>query len=124
MPFDLYIEKALLDWCTGAASVTRPTNRFLGFESGSPRYSSDSPAQVFRSTVSFQAANSGVSASASLGQSVSASCSTTCTVFGWALFNSTSGGTRLVYGTLTATQTLRAGSQVAFRASNLVISLA
>lgn len=124
MPLDPYIEQALLNWCTGAAAVTRPTARFVNFESGSPQYSADSAAPVFRSTMSFAAAISAGSASASNNGSVSCSASSVCTIYGWALYNSTSGGSRLVYGTLTASHSLRSGSQAGFAAGGLVITMA
>jgi hypothetical protein len=127
MPFDPYIQKALLDWCTGAAAVTRPTARFFGFESGSPVFSADSAAPVFRSTASFQAASTivgGASVSATMLAAISCSASTTCTVFGWGLYASTSGGSRLMYGTLTSTHSLLVGSQAGITAPNLIITLA
>lgn len=122
-----YIDKALLDWCTGAASVTRPVGRFVGLASGTPNYSSDSQAPIFRTTASFQAASTiaaAASASASMLAAVSLSCSTVCTVFGWNLYDNTSAGTRLMFGTLTASQTMRTGSNAIFSAASLKISLA
>lgn len=126
MPFDTFIQKALLDWNTGAASVTRPTGRFVGLESGSARFSSDSPAQCFRTTALFAGAVSVAgSPFAQVTNSAAAtlSCSAVCTVFGFAIYNSTSGGQRLMYGSLTATQTLRIGSHGVFAANTLRIFL-
>lgn len=124
MPFDNYIQKALLDWGTGAASVTRPTGLFVGFESGTAQYSSDSPAQVFRSSIGFGAASTGATGSVTNNIALSLSCSTNCTVFGWGVYASTSGGSRLAYGTLTASHTLRAGSFGGFAGGGLTVTLA
>jgi hypothetical protein len=128
MPFDPYIQKALLDWCTGAASVTRPTAWFLAFESGTPTYSGDSQAPLFRSTISFMPASTQAGGgSATVSNRLVVTCSpasSSCTVFGWAVWNLTSGGTRLAWGTLSANHSLLSGSGVAFAAANLKIILA
>jgi hypothetical protein len=127
MPFDPYMEQALLNWCTGAGAATQPTGRFIGFETGSGQYSASSPAQMFRKTATFQAASTGVSASVSLSAAVTCSPATvtnTQSVIGWALYNSTSAGSRLMYGSITATQTLQSNSGIAFTAPNLIITLA
>ena len=125
MPFDPYIQKALLDWVTGAATPVQPTGLFLGFESGSPTSASSSAAPLFRNTVSFQAASTagGGSASVSLSAIVTCSATANCTLFGWGLFASTSGGQRYMYGTLSATQTMLSGSAAFFGPANLIITL-
>jgi hypothetical protein len=124
MPLSLYTQKALLDWCTGGAAVTRPAGLFVDFQSGTPTYSSVSAAPVFRNTITFGAAVTGATASASNAAVVSCSASSSCTIFYWELNNSTSAGTRLAYGSLTASHSLLAGSQAGFAAGGLIITLA
>lgn len=124
MPFDPYMQKALLDWCLGGATPTRPTNWFIGFETTSPTSVSDFAAPGSRATATFQSASTGVSASASLKAALTCTMTAACTVIGWAVYNSSSGGQRLMYGTLTASQTCASGDAPAFVAANLKITLA
>ena len=131
MPFDPYIQQALLNWSTGAQSVTRPTARFLRFQSGSPVYSAtagSSDAGCTCSTFSFAAASTcpgNGSATVSNAQILSLSCSAAGqTIFGWAVYYSSQGGSRLAFGTLPNTSTLRTGSNGIFTAGALIISMA
>ena len=124
MPFDPFIEQALLNWCTGAAAVTRPSGWFIACESGVPNYSSDSLAPMSRGTLTFQAASTGVSASVSLSAGAACSASAAATITGWAIFNSSSGGQRLMYGTLASSTGIHVGSGASFSPANLKITLA
>lgn len=115
MPLDPYLAKALLDWSLGGATPTRPVARFIGFASGSPTTASDSPAPLTRRTATFSPAFS-PGGSAALSANCTASATANGTVFGWFLYDSGQNGTRLMFGTLTATQTIRSGSAAFFAA--------
>lgn len=126
MGVDPYLQKALLDWSTGAATPTRPVGQWLAFASGTPNTSGASLAPLTRATATFSPASSPVG---SVGLSAAVTCSATAngTVFGWNLFDAQSGGNRLVFGTLTASATIRSGSAAFFvagtGAGSLVISI-
>ena len=124
MAFDAYMQKALLDWCFGGAAVSQPTGRFIGFASGSPTSVSDSAAPGYRATATFQAASTGVSASVSLKAALTCTHTAACTIYAWNVYNSTSGGQRLAYGTITLSQSQASGDACAFTAVNLKITLA
>ena len=47
-----------------------------------------------------------------------------CTIFGWNLYDATSAGNRLAFGTITASMTCLSGDAMAFTAANLKITLA
>jgi hypothetical protein len=85
----------------------------------------DSAAPVYRATVTFQSASTGVSASCTNKNAVSCSGTALCTLYGWNLYDATSGGNRLAYGTMTASMTIRTvGDQVYFAPGNLTITMA
>lgn len=113
MPFDSYLAKACLDWSLGGATPTRPVGRFLSFASGTPTTVNDSAAPITRVTATFSAA---ASPAGSVGLSANVTCSATanCTVFYWNLYDANAAGNRLMYGSLTASQTIRSGSAAFF----------
>lgn len=103
---DVY-EKAMLDWVTGAAAVTRPTNRWISFATASPTSQSafDGPISggaFGRATVTFASANSPQMSATNLNAFSNITATAIATVVGWNLWNSSSGGTRIAYGTVTA----------------------
>ncbi len=131
MPFDPYIQCAVINWTTGAGAAVRPSARFLRFQSGSPQFSAtagSSDAGCTCSTFSFAEASTcpgNGSATVSNAQILSLSCSAAGqTVFGWAVYYSSQGGSRLAYGTLPNTSTLRVGSNGIFTAGALRITMA
>lgn len=131
MPFDPYIQQALLNWSTGAQAVVRPSARFFRWQSGSPQYSAtagSSDAGCTCSTLSFAAASTcpgNGSATVSNAQILSLSCSVAGqTIFGWAVYYSSQGGSRLAYGTLPNTSTLQVASNGAITAGALRITMA
>ena len=121
---DAYLAKALLDWALGGATVTQPVGRFIGGASGSPTSVSGSAAPGYRATVSFQTASTGPSASASLKAAATFTHTAACTIYGWNLYDNTSAGNRLMYGTITLSQSQASGDAIAFTAANLKITLA
>jgi hypothetical protein len=124
MPFDPYVEKALLNWCTGAAAVTRPVAWFIAMESGVPNYTSDSLAPMSRGTLSFQSASTGVSASVSLKAGAACSASAAATITWWAIFNLSSGGTRLMYGANGGSTGIHVGSGASISPASFFLTLA
>jgi hypothetical protein len=124
MPFDPYIEQALLNWCTGAAAVTRPSAWFLAMESGIPNYTSDSLAPMSRGTMTFQAASTGVSASVSLKAGATCSATAAATITWWAMFNSSAGGQRLAYGQNGGSTGIHVGSGASISPASFKLTLA
>ena len=124
MPFSAYMEKALLDWSMGGATPTQPVGRFIGFATGTPTTAGASEGPLLRETATFQTASSGVSASASLKAALTCTATAACTPNCWLLWDATSNGNLLAWGTLTATQTLLSADAIAFTAANLKITLA
>lgn len=113
MPVTPYLAKALLDWSLGGATPTRPVGRFIGFASGTPDTANDSAAPMFRITATFSAASSPIG-TAALSAALTCSCTANCTVFYWNLYDGTTASTRLMFGTLTASKTIRSGSAAFF----------
>lgn len=119
MPLTQYMQKQVLDFICGGATVTRPGSRFVQFATVSPRSDSafDGPIRS-RLSISFAAANSpgGFVSNASaptigsgaLGGST-AGATVSCTLVGWNLYDSGIGGTRLAYGTLSASVGVASG---------------
>lgn len=86
----------------------QPPGRWLNWATGSPATNGDSVGPFSsRRTVTFSAANS-PNGSAVLSAAVTgATASAACTVRGWNLYDSSVGGTVIMFGTLTATATCR-----------------
>lgn len=107
MPLDQYAQKALIDWVTGAAAVSQPTQRWVSFATASPRSDSafDGPwsgGAFGRATVTFAGANSPQGSVTNLNAFSNITATAAATAVGWNLWDRSSGGTRLAYGTVTA----------------------
>jgi hypothetical protein len=113
MPLTPYLAKALLDWSLGGATPTQPAARFIGLASGTPDTANDSAAPMFRRTATFSSASSPIG-SAVLSAACTISATANCTVFYWNLFDGTTASTRLMFGSLTASHTIRSGSAAFF----------
>ena len=129
MPLSDVFEKALLDWVTGGASVTRPATRWISLATAAPTSESsfDGPfsnAARGRATVTFAAANSPQGSATNLNafSNITATAAP-ASVFGWNLWNSSSGGTRIAYGTATAAIGAKSGDNIGIAAGAIKIVL-
>ena len=126
MPVTPYLAKAMLDWVTGAATPTRPGQRWISLATQSPTTASAfDGAFTSRASMQFAAANSPqmsvTNASTSLNTTLSASIA--ATAVGWNLYDSTAGGTRLLYGTVTANIGFKAADNYLCSAGQCKITL-
>jgi hypothetical protein len=113
MPLDAYYAKNLLDWTTGAAAAVQPAGRWIQWAIGSPTSISGSDAAFSsRVTVSFAAANSPQGSCTNLNAISGISASLAITCLGWNLYDRSSGGTRLMGGTLSASISVRSATDL------------
>jgi len=125
LPIDPLYQKAMLDWVTGGAAATRPGGRWVSLATASPTSQSafDGPFTP-RQTATFAAANSPQGSATNLNIMSFTLTAASATAIAWNLWESSVGGARLAYGTLSAGAGVRtAGSTVAFTAGNLIIIL-
>ena len=122
MAFDAYIEKALLDWMLQGATPTAPAGMWIGLATQSPTSVSAFEAPVTRHTVTFSAAAS-PAGSASNRAAVTILATAACTPVGWNIWQSSAGGSRWAWGTLTASVTCSSAQTVGFAAGGLKITL-
>ncbi len=123
MPFHPARAKDALDWLLGGASPTRPSARFVSFATASPRTDSafDGPFSggLFgRATVTFAAASSPIGTATNLN-----AFSNITTAVGWNLWDASSGGTRIAYGTVTANIGCKSADNVGIAAGAIVVTL-
>jgi hypothetical protein len=118
-------EKLLLDWVLGGASPTRPATRWVSFATASPTNANafDGPFQS-RMTVTFASANSPQMSVTNLNAVSNITATAAATAVGWNLWNSSSGGTRLAYGTATAAIGCKSADNIAIGAGAIKITLA
>jgi len=123
MSFTPYIQKALLDWVLQGATPARPGAAWVQWATQSPNWSSafDGPYSP-RQTVSFAAANSPTGSKTNLN-AITGRNTAAATAVGFNIYDSNVGGTRLAYGTLTASIAGSSGDQPAFAAGGLVVVL-
>ena len=117
-----YLEKALLDWALQGATPTRPTALFVGWATQSPNATSDFAAPVVRKTASFAAASS-PQGSASNRLAITATATAACTLVGFNLYDATTSGNRLFWGTLTSSLGCASADNPAFAAGALVVQM-
>lgn len=125
MPFTPYMEKAVIDWITGAAAATRPGGRWIQWATASPTTASAfDGAFTSRVTVSFAPANSPQGSATNALACSGATCSAAATAVAWNIYESSVGGSRLAYGTLTASLGCKSATDnPAFGAGALKITL-
>lgn len=120
-----YLAKALLDWALNGATPTRPSQLWVQWATASPTTQSafDGPFSS-RRTATFAAANSPNNSATLLAAVSGATASAAATVVGWNLYDASSGGNRLLFGTLSASLGCKSASDnPAFPAGGLVIVL-
>ena len=124
MPLTDVYEKALLDWLTGAASVTRPSARWLSFATASPTSQSsfDGPFSP-RATVTFAGANSPQGSVTNLNAFSNITATAAGTAVGWNLWDASTGGTRIAYGTATIALGCKSADNIGIAGGAIVITL-
>lgn len=131
MPIDPYYQKGLLDWLLGGATPpAQPTAWFVNLATSSPTTSLAYEGQFgSRGTIYFRTAHTaGASASASNGSVASVTFisvgANSATALGWNLWDNTTAGHRIAYGTLTSSAGVRSsGSTIGFAIGALVVTL-
>ena|SRR5215469_7879250 len=119
-----YLSKAYLDWSLQGATPTRPAQIWLDLVTSSPTSRSAFSGGAFfsRVTVSFAAGNS-PQMSATLVAAVTGTTTAAATFVGFNLYDSGQGGTRLMWGTLTANVGCKSADNPAFGAGGLIVVL-
>lgn len=128
MPATGYFGKQLLDWMTGAAAATQPSGRFLSFATASPTSVSafDGPwsGGLFgRATVTFAAANSPQMSATNLNAFSNITATAAGTAVGWNLWDASSGGNRIHWGTVTANIGCKSADNIGIAAGAIKITL-
>lgn len=102
MPLDPFYQANTLNWITGGATPVNPTGRWINLATGSPNQTggSDGPF-TSRQTMTFAAANSPQGSKTNLNARTFQA-TAACTVVGWNLYDSSVAGSRIAYGTFTA----------------------
>lgn len=118
-----FLAKAYLDWALQGATPTRPAAMFIGFATATPNATSDFAGPVVRKTCTFGAASTQGSPTATASNRAAISCTATaiCTLVGFNLYDATSSGNRLMWGTLTATLGCASADVPAFAAGGLTV---
>lgn len=120
-----YMAKQMLDWCLGGAAATRPSSRLVGWATGSPNTNGDSAGPWTRVTFSPAAASTPAgSGSVSNRAAMTSRATAIGTALGWNMYDATSGGNRLFFGTVTASLGCASSADLAaFAAGGLKITL-
>lgn len=123
MPLTPFEQKNILDYLTGAAAAVRPASRFISIATQSPTSQSafDGP---FSPRMSYSA-NAANSPAGSASNRVAMSCTATAaaTAVGWNLWDSNQGGTRIAYGTLSASVGCASADTLGFAANRLILRM-
>jgi len=120
---DPYLSKQLLDWMTGGAAATQPTQRWIQWATASPTSQSafDGPFSP-RITATFAAANSPQGSATNLN-AMTGTATAVATAVGWNLYDRSVGGTRLAFGTLAAAVGCKSADNPCFSAGALKITI-
>jgi hypothetical protein len=119
-----YLQKALLDWCLQGATPTRASALWLDMVTSSPNVTSAFSGGAFfsRVTVTFAAANS-PNTSATLLGAFTGTNTAAATFVGFNLYDHSTGGNRLFWGTMTAAIGCNSADNPACAAGGLIIVL-
>lgn len=121
-----YLAKAFLDWSLQGATPTAPSQLWADLATSSPTSRSAFAGAVAgrnmlsRFTVSMAAANSPQGSATNVSSAIGI-CTGTATYVGFNLYDAKTSGTRLMWGTLTASITCASGDTPGFTAGGLVI---
>lgn len=127
MALTAYHAKNLLDYITGAAAAVQPGSRFISLATASPTTQSafDGPfsnGAFGRQSWNAAAANS-PSGSATNRSVMSYTATAIATAVAWNLYDRSSGGTRLAFGTLSSSVGCASGDTFGFAVGALKITL-
>lgn len=127
MPLTPYMKKNVLDWVLGGAAAVQPTQRWVQWATGIPNDAGASDGAVnSRESLDMAAAQSGGAAASATNRSARSNGTVTAaaqSVRGFNIYDSTVGGTRLIYGTCTVGFSATSGSGIALSAGRLTISI-
>lgn len=125
-----WAEKAALDWLLLGATPTRPTAIFVSLHTGSPGDTGTTElgagSAYARQTATFAAASSGAGTTQN-SNTITFGPATTSnwgTISGMGIWDASSSGNLLFWGTLATPRTINIGDSLQFAASGLVCSLA
>ena len=126
-----YMRKNVLDFLCGGAAPVRPAQLWISWANGIPNDNGASDGSVNSRVMLVSGAFQGMAPANSPQGSVTnrsagssnATATVVQTVTGWNLWDSAVGGTRLAYGTLTASIVASTGSGIALSAGRLNISI-
>ena len=124
--FSNYLETEILDWINGNAFATQPSATWVQLFNGSPTETGLSGTALY-SRVAVAAggwtqtsgATATITNTAAITITTSASSATTATDFG--VFDNSTSGNLLFYGSLTTTKNIASGDEVKFNASSLTL---
>ena len=124
MPLHGAIQKALLDWVTGAAAASAPAGQWVSFATASPRSDSafDGPWSP-RASVTFAGANSPAGSVTNLSSVRAVTATAAGTAVGWNLWDAAVAGNRIAFGTCTAAIGCKSGDNIVISAGLFKITL-
>ena len=101
---DPFMQKRLMDFTFGGAAASAPAARWVGWATQSPTSQSDFAGPWTRVTFSPAAASTQGSPAATVSNRAAMTSRATAigTAVGWNIYDASSGGNRLFYGTVTA----------------------
>ena len=117
-----YLNKALLDWALLGATPTRPPQMWINWATASPNVTSAFDGPFVRVSAQFAGANS-PQMSATNVAAITGTATAVGTAVGFNLYDTSAGGNRLFWGTLTANVGCRSADNPAFAAGGLTIIL-
>lgn len=129
MPLDPFHAKNLLDYTLGGAAASQPSNQFISLATASPTTASAFDGPFTRSgTAGGRATWNAAAAASPTGSATNRSLMTwtataIATVVGWNLWNSSSGGSRLAFGTLSSSVGCASADTFGFAAGALKITM-
>lgn len=124
-----YLEKAYLDWVTGAAAVTQPASRLLALSLGTPTSVSGSEvgsnSGYVRQSALFSPAASPAGSASNTASMVFGPFSSSNAIQGAVLYDTISinSGNMLWYGTLLTARTVLPGDTLVIAAGNLLMTI-
>lgn len=119
-----YAQKAVLDWLLGGDTPTQPSARWLGLSYGAPSSTNGSEiATASRATVNVAAAASPGGSASNAAAVVFAAFSYASTVSGWQLWDASTGGNMLWFGTMAVATRPASASQFTCAAGNAAFTM-
>ena len=121
-----YLENKILDHILGTTTYTKPTTVYLALFTNDPTDAASgtevSTGGYSRQAVTFNASSGGSATNSSL-ETFSASGASFGTITHWALFDASSSGNMLVYGTVSPSVTVASGESISFPIGSLTVTV-